>query len=611
MNGSDQKPEAQIASEVWAKYRRYLSYAQPRIERWKKDYRIVQFYQDQGSYGYRYNTSKPISFLYVENYTSSVVNAMFAQPDLVEILPLEGFNQVRNDIDDFRLAKQLNRAINHFFSHPDTGFRRDFRSFVKSTAYYGTAIGQLIPRQGKGSDGYPFLGPKFKPLQIYDVIPNPYFDHLVPGTDLFIREIVTPAELRRREKVQNYKNTEKAVTQAQSLDHGEDIKRENWQATRQGGAGTSAESDQRILLVHYFAPDGSIKIIAGQDVLVFDSMDQKPIRLMDGNEITVPNVPFEYYPFESASMNAGPDEFYGIGIARLTEQIQEHMNIRSSQRLENIELAIMKSFIISTFSGIDPDNLVMAPGSLILTNQMDGIREIEVSDVTRSSYMEDDVEFRLGEEVTGVQPALRGATGGSKQTATQASQQLQQAHLRGNTLMSDLADTIASLARKTAVMIRQFMNQHEYERIIGEPDAGLFRLSTREILECADFRPTWKQGNQNKEMRLQGLMQLLQVGANIPIVNVPALVHDIFKEFFPNVDPNKYISPVPMVAAPPPGSPPPGQAAPSGQPGDMPGTPGQGVRPPSRMRTPATANGNYKSANPAQTSHNLMTKGNA
>ena len=86
------------------------------------------------------------------------------------------------------------------------------------------------------------------------------------------------------------------------------------------------------------------------------------------------------------------NKLYPNGIAALGSQLQKELNENANQRLDNVKLVMNKRYIGRRGSGIDFDSLLRnVAGSVTLADDPVGdVRELEFTDVTSSSYMEQD-----------------------------------------------------------------------------------------------------------------------------------------------------------------------------------------------------------------------------
>ena len=595
------KKDKRNVSFLRDRYWKYRDNQSELIEEWKYYYRVVKAQPDVGVRGYKFPVNRHIALMFVESFVSSVMNPLFAQRQLIDINPTERFGYIRPDIPDQDVSRQLEHAVNLLLEDPDNHFAMDIKAMVKSLAYFGSAVAQVKPswRQMTGSDEWTYKGPHVELQQLYNVMPNPFCDALRPGVDLFIREIVVPEELRRRGlHSSGYKNIEDALKAAQGdvTGNDEDVKRV---IERNSFKSTGSGPDRRILLIHYFDPQGNLRIMANNEVLVYNSAEGQRIRLPGGGTMRIEGgSPYPYYPFESLKINEGPMEFWGTGIAELSAETQMQMNRRASQRNENIELSMSSPFIASRYAGIDTDDMYIEPGKVVWVNEMDGLAPMVIPDVTANAYREDEVDMRWTQQIVSIPEAVRGVGPQQRTTATQNTQNLQSALERMSTLQHEITQMLVSVTRKIAVQIRSYMHRHEYERLTGRPDAGLYKLSPDEIVSMLDFRPTFKPLNiQEKQMRLQNLMQMFQMSAGIPFINSMTLFQDIVQEFFPKTDPMRYVMPPQQVgitnAMQQLGEGSPVGPAPSGG-------AGEGISPAAKPSTPGQG-GDFKSMNPGAT----------
>ena len=611
--------DQQNVSYLVQQYIRYRDDLAPRVHEWRRFYKVAKAFKEIGTYGYKYNVNKPIALMFIENFTSAIVNSVFSQRNLIEITPAEQFKTVRREVDDEKVAEQLTRVINRMLKNPDVKFKQSVRDIVKSLAYYGSVITQTLPRFGRWEDGVPYIGPDLRIEQVYNVLPNPYFKMLEEPADLFIREVITPAEMKLRERTMGYNNVDQAIAAAGQNYADEDVLHELKQIAgtgrtyRQGSpsnTGGNDGPDQRIFLSHYYDPWGGMRTLANQAILIYNSARMAETQSPDGLVYKLPTKLFNYYPFDSMRMNEGPAEFYGMGIPQLVEMTQSLMNLRSAQRSENIELVLQQCFLAQRDAGLNIEEMNMVPGGLIMTNNVDALKPVPVQDVTRSSYVEDETELKLAEEVVSVQQISRGSTPQRRVTATTSTQLLNQANQRSNTVLLDIGDLLVSVVRKVIVQIVTFMPREAYERLLGEPDAGLYQLNPAEINTLLDFTPEFGVGDSLKAQRLNSLTSFYQIAQQDPDVNRQQVIKDIGREMFPTRDPARYIlTPQEKIR----------QALEQQQvqmalyiqglqmQQQMLG----GAVPPTQPDTPTPGNSDYKSLNPEVTEANVAAGGNA
>lgn len=82
---------------------------------------------------------------------------------------------------------------------------------------------------------------------------------------------------------------------------------------------------------------------------------------------------------------------YPSSVGELSQDLQSQANSIVNQRIDNVELAMNARYLVDRGSRTDRESLKRSvPGGTIMTDDMAGVRELKSSDVTRSSYEEQD-----------------------------------------------------------------------------------------------------------------------------------------------------------------------------------------------------------------------------
>lgn len=78
-------------------------------------------------------------------------------------------------------------------------------------------------------------------------------------------------------------------------------------------------------------------------------------------------------------------------VGELSQDLQSQANSIVNQRIDNVELAMNARYLVDRGSGTDRESLKKSvPGGAIMTDDLEGVKELKSSDVTRSSYEEQD-----------------------------------------------------------------------------------------------------------------------------------------------------------------------------------------------------------------------------
>jgi len=101
--------------------------------------------------------------------------------------------------------------------------------------------------------------------------------------------------------------------------------------------------------------------------------------------------------------------------------LQTETNARRNQRLDNVNLCLNKQWLVKRGKGIQLSSLINSrPGAVHLGDSIgdEDIREVPITDVTASSYREEDITDRNIEEVSGHSANTLGVQAPDRQTAT-------------------------------------------------------------------------------------------------------------------------------------------------------------------------------------------------
>jgi len=127
-------------------------------------------------------------------------------------------------------------------------------------------------------------------------------------------------------------------------------------------------------------------------------------------------------PFSITKFNPESFRVYSVGLPEMLFGLQTETNARRNQRIDNVNLCISKQWIVRRGAGIQLGSIVSGgrAGAVTLGDQIgeEAIREISMTDVTASSYKEEDITDRNIEEVSGHSANTLGVQAPDRQTAT-------------------------------------------------------------------------------------------------------------------------------------------------------------------------------------------------
>jgi hypothetical protein len=211
-----------------------------------------------------------------------------------------------------------------------------------------------------------------------------------------------------------------------------------------------------------------------------------------------------------------PDEFFGIGIPEVLEVLQEDKNLIRSARRDNIDLVINKIIQTKEGSDVNYDLLRFFPGA-IWPDTMGKIDFLKIEDVTQSSYAEERAIQADMENALSFFGYARGQTPAHSEQPTTV-MKLQQASLNRQDINVKLAEitVLQEIARKIVSLNRQYMRQDTYEAIIGEADAGFYKLPPEYINRFYAMKPVGSSITHIKEVRQQQIQGAIQLAMAIP-----------------------------------------------------------------------------------------------
>lgn len=145
------------------------------------------------------------------------------------------------------------------------------------------------------------------------------------------------------------------------------------------------------------------------------------------------------------------------------------------------------------------------------------LEPLEIGDVTQSAYAEEKQIQSDMENALSLFGYARGMTPAHSEQPNTV-MKLQQASMNRQDIAVKLAEFTAlqEIARKIVMLNRSYMTQEDYESIIGEPDAGFYKLPVSYINKFFAMRPIGSSISHIKEVRQQQIQFVLDTIAKLP-----------------------------------------------------------------------------------------------
>lgn len=255
-------------------------------------------------------------------------------------------------------------------------------------------------------------------------------------------------------------------------------------------------------------------------------------------------------PYISVHNNRLLGEFWSIGEIEPNVDLQEEINTRRNQRIDNINLSLNKAFFLINNAKLDEGKLQnLAPGDIIrvknITRIQDAIQELGVSDVTASSFQEEAITKQDMQMTSGIYDWYSGKQPTQQQTATTVTAIIGEAHVRIEMkIMKFAMQGLAELAQHFIQLNQQFIEDTQVLRIVGEEGTPHFQaIQPQEIAGFFDMQPaaTGVDPLANKELLQQQAMQLYSMMREDPVINPMAIATLALKHFDLVENPEEYI----------------------------------------------------------------------
>ena len=497
-------------------------FCEPYFNRAKRHYKLYRFgsavSDEEWPYVNRVRSRDILAF--IEDSTAIMIQTLFASMPFFSIIPRETrlLYMNYNNIDPMLIADQVGRCLDYQVSHEDTEFFEEIVDFFKGGSMLGNSYIGVYPKFT--TDGT-YLRPLLKTTDFFDVLPITGARRVTKARGVFVREFATFDELKKLERQGIYKNVDDVGKRSVS----EADPQVQWhkQLLQEVGMTTYLSSDTDIEVIHYFS-GGHVITFANRKAILRNSNDPKnkePQSLVEADlgspeeklvqpfPYSMPIVQYKYMPV--------PLEFFAMGIPEVLEVLQEDKNLIRSARRDNIDLVIQKVIKARSGADINFDLIKYYAGAIWPLENLNDIEPMDMQDVTQSSYQEEAMREHDMENALSLFGYARGMTPQHSEQPTTV-MKLQQASLNRLDLAVKLAEftTLQNIASRIIMLTRRFMDQGTYEAIIGDQDAGFYRLTEEDIRRFFYFKPIGSSVSNIKEVRQAQIQSALDLLGRMP-----------------------------------------------------------------------------------------------
>ncbi len=503
-------------------------------------------YRDATSHPWKYNTVVPLTFSITENTAATLYNAYFLSDRVTAITPTERNNI--DGLDDAKLAQQLELALNRLQLHPDRELHENIYDIFTELALYGNAYSMCLPEFDE--DGK-YLGPVTRHVSIYDMIPDRRAYRMSNAEHVWhVERNISKEEYMRRVEADGYiKLKDDEIDQLFNhegwleRDYRDELLKTLGLSTAKDLGGIDAKNGLITLIHHYNTKTGHYITIAGNRVIVRDTNIPVKVPGEAGSDVKLAIPPFIYNPYDQIKLWPIPKQWFANGVGSVVRPYQRDMETLKSMRLENLDINIQKVFLVNEHLSVDVEDLAFIGGGVIPVSDVErSIRVLDVGpDTTRDAYLEAAEWQKEAQDAASNQDTMRGRETGRREAATTVVALQEGAMKRSNSTLKRIKEWDARQSLHKIYQIRQYMTVEEYQDLIGDEDAGLFRIPLQRIADLIDITPSSINLSINRESDKNSLVQFGQLFAPFNVMKPNKWAELGMELWFPTKDPSKFI----------------------------------------------------------------------
>lgn len=502
--------------KLWLqRFKRSEDYVQPQRTRGQENYKLYRGWKNQSEKLYKHDIFVPYTFAFLEDLSAYFMLSVMASPTLYALEP----RWAGVSVD---MCRALETIINWAVLEERTEFALELEELLKNLNIFNASYLINYPAMMEVETGATNLDGTRVKRDAFDYLfldaPHPFLMFPEPGPKrlsranwIIKRAFETHDNLKRWESDGIYKGVSeiKPGEQTSETDPVEQLLSEI------GIAGVSY-NEGKIELLDCFS-EGDVVTIANRRVIIRDT-SKDVLR------------PYSFpLPVLDLRLAGAPGEFDGIGAIDAIKPLQRDINLLRSQRRENISLILNKLFTYDMLAGeVDLTTLFSAPGNVIL-QQGKCIDELVTTDVTASSYKEEQSLIYDLQSVLSFWDYGRGATPKRRETATGIIRLQQAAQARNEWHLRKLdAYILQPLCKRIITYIRESLPKEDAKAIVGEEYfesiEKFYDLDPNDLKRGIHIRPLTDSISSVKEIDTNQFLQAFDRLIRIQGVNTTALI---------------------------------------------------------------------------------------
>lgn len=506
--------EADILDKVIRDFDSAVMTRAPHEEKWVRWYKLYRSYTEKKDTGA--NLFIPYTFSAIESVVPRIISTMFASRPFIGVLPVNEESvdkaKMHEKLLDYQLTQRINtielasmwikEALMYGTSHIKPVWRYEIRN-VKQKVPVTSILGVSMESKYQDTEIVAYDDPHVEHIDIWDIYVDPDATNVDDAEYVVHRVFRTKEHIKRMAQNGIYKNIEK-IGNSFSPTSSDEIGSEERMSSI--GLSKSPKQQDKIELLEYWT-DERIIVVANRSAIIRN----EPNPFWHGKK-----------PFIRIVDHPVPHEYYGIGEIEPIEYLQYELNDTRNQRMDNVNLVLNRMWKVLRGADIVPEQLISRPGGFIEVDDMGDIEEVKFTDVTSSSYKEEEEIKRDIDRTVGVFDYARGETTDRRETATTASILSNAANERFKLkvqLMEDMG--LRRLGLMLIQLNQQFIDSERVIRVVGDDGVNFEILSPEDIMGEFDIMPIGSTVEPiiNKETRVNQLISLYGVMKDSPHIN--------------------------------------------------------------------------------------------
>lgn len=372
-------------------------------------------------------------------------------------------------------------------------------------------------------------GPQTKVLSIKNLFIDPDALEIEDSRYVIERtENVSPAFLIEMEEQGAYSGVDRipAVKEYQEAENKTTTYEYTKDSPNQSILDSGIENNKGIELLEYWENDRHI-VVADQQFVLLD--EPNPFW-------------FKRKPYVRCRYWKIPFKFYGMGVPEAIKPLQDELNTKRNQILDNINEILNNMWLVAR-GAIDKvkEQLISRPGGVIICNDINGITPLTKPNISGDTWQStNDLKVDI-EKKTGITPTLLGMDATKhRKTSTEVQIQKNQSQSRLDFTAAEFYEDLADLFELMYLLDVQYMDKNKIFRIIGEEGNAFMSVgpdsffNDEGVIRFYDFEvtidPEDSADSQKRQDMIQMVTQFPQM-MDMPDYNPVKILDEIMKLF--------------------------------------------------------------------------------